>query len=443
MATDAEFKYHRSYMGTRQIAEARQRLADAGHKKISPEDYLNPKIHYNCVPSGSLGQAASHDWVMWEKPDQDFDTYATDWENDWSTLTGWGSRGKFIPVVSQDMTVIGHYGSVGGGVRTDLIVRRDHVPSDAVLRNGRMDQRTYLSIETFYTDDVNAFLALGVEAYVHHRDKTPPPGYVFCDMLTTQHEVWVETLMDGQVSRVVDIRNTGHLVPLPSAILDVLLAARSLVKFQLHGSRVMEALQIKATNYRQARAQLAGPTAKAADDAMTVRRRVADHMSVSRGKIWGKIRETEKNHWFHRDLPKGGRLHMSRGQVDQYGLGDILEETRRPGKKQVVLSGTHGTPLGDPSPSSKGRGGRLDWKESPPNPNPNKYQPDGRDFLRNDIKDPSIGNNGHSAIKVRDITRMSQKELNTLLSSGEDIYAGFCESACTLAIRRAFEAVTQ
>ena len=90
--------------------------------------------------------------AMMEKPDQDFEEYATPWEEKWSNLF---HRGTFLPAVDAGLTVVGHVGKVGGGHFTHLIVPRDAVPSRAISR--RSDR-----FDVYYSNDLGDLLARGI-----------------------------------------------------------------------------------------------------------------------------------------------------------------------------------------------------------------------------------------------------------------------------------------
>ena len=71
-----------------------------------------------------LGKAL-HPIDMYEKLDQDFEEYATPWELIWSDLSAPYNRG-FTPIIDGSWTVVGHLGTIQGGMRsqgeTSLIV---------------------------------------------------------------------------------------------------------------------------------------------------------------------------------------------------------------------------------------------------------------------------------------------------------------------------------
>jgi hypothetical protein len=66
----------------------------------------------------------------------------------------------------------------------------------------------------------------------------------------------------------------------------------------------------------------------------------------------------------------------------------------------------------------------------------------GDDFLHEDIL--NISRNGHDPnVRVLDVTRMSQKQLQTVLSEGGDIYAAWCHSTSTNLLNEALNAVAK
>jgi RHS repeat-associated protein len=136
------------------------------------------------------------------------------------------------------------------------------------------------------------------------------------------------------------------------------------------------------------------------------------------------------NRWLGVSLPEGGRLYVSRGPVRLEGLERVLARTQRSDRKTTILSGTHG--------DTRGRIG-LSAERDPYDPRIG-YDGSGGDFLRNDIS--YISRRGHApGVRVLDVTRMSEMELRTVFSSGGDVYAGWCHSALSRAISRAFDQV--
>ncbi len=142
--------------------------------------------------------------VIIAKRDQTFEDYATPWEAKYSALL---HAGLFAPVLDADFMVVGHYGSMQGEAFTNLIVPK-----------GLEDTHTPLS----------GYLKSGVPVFVHSRREQPPPGWVFINVLTTEHRLIVVTTVDGQVVEF-ESENTGYLEPVDITPLDLLDIAKGLL----------------------------------------------------------------------------------------------------------------------------------------------------------------------------------------------------------------------
>jgi hypothetical protein len=139
----------------------------------------------------------------------------------------------------------------------------------------------------------------GIRAFVYDRDEQPPPGYVVCDVLTTEHDVIVEAKMDGEVRRVLRIDNKGFLIPLETTPLDLLVTATVLVKFAGNiGTKGVKSLSEKAAANRQPRNVLDGPNQTLARSEAAYRQTKA--LSVRKTKmsapIKGKPDATDPRH---------------------------------------------------------------------------------------------------------------------------------------------------
>ena len=112
---------------------------------------------------------------------------------------------------------------------------------------------------------------------------------------------------------------------------------------------------------------------------------------------------------------------MTKGQTSGGLVARFVNLTRRDGKLVTILTGTHG--------DKWGRVGFGEW-----------LGVEGQGFLREDIK--AIARNGHAInVRVLDVTRLSEKELQMVLRGGGDIYAAWCNSSLARSINRAFNAV--
>jgi hypothetical protein len=106
----------------------------------------------------------------------------------------------------------------------------------------------------------------------------------------------------------------------------------------------------------------------------------------------------------------------------------MVNETKRPNQRVTVLTGTHGDKRGRIGLSGEYDSATGTWKGN------------AGDFLREDIK--AISRNGHAQnVRVLDVTRMSERELQAVLSEGGDIYAAWCHGDSTGALKRAVNKV--
>jgi RHS repeat-associated protein len=147
----------------------------------------------------------------------------------------------------------------------------------------------------------------------------------------------------------------------------------------------------------------------------------------------GSIGETASRSsglWSRESLPQQGRLWTSPGVTSGPAVSDLVKQTRRPGQRVTVLTNTHGDKLGRVGLSAEYR------------PGVGPRMRNGDDFLHEDIL--NISRNGHDPnVRVLDVTRMSQKQLQTVLSEGGDIYAAWCHSTSTNLLNEALNAVAK
>jgi RHS repeat-associated protein len=132
--------------------------------------------------------------------------------------------------------------------------------------------------------------------------------------------------------------------------------------------------------------------------------------------------------WSEQSLPKDGRLWAPEGTTTGGDLVKMVNETKRPNQRVTVLTGTHGDKRGRIGLSGEYNSATGTWKGN------------AGDFLREDIK--AISRNGHAQnVRVLDVTRMSERELQAVLSEGGDIYAAWCHGDSTGALKRAVNKV--
>jgi hypothetical protein len=182
---------------------------------------------------------------------QQFANYATPWESKYAVLAG---HRWFAPVVDEEFSVIGHYGSFrgdGGGYPTDLIAPADtlNMPFSGIspTQDGK-------SIRVFNFSTLTDLVSNDL-VFVHRKHEKPPPGYVHLSYGTTQLNLSALTAVDGQVLSVSETL-TGHLVPVSYSPADLLTILKVLA---LLGAAAA-AWAIKALSKRNSRKLLAGPT---------------------------------------------------------------------------------------------------------------------------------------------------------------------------------------
>jgi RHS repeat-associated protein len=136
------------------------------------------------------------------------------------------------------------------------------------------------------------------------------------------------------------------------------------------------------------------------------------------------------NRWVPQSIRGGGRLWVSRGPVTGSGIKRLIARAGRSGRQTTILSGTHGDTYGRIGPSA----------EFDPRNLLTVGESTGGEFLIDDIS--VLAGRGHApGVRVMDVTRMSERELDIALSGGGDIYAAWCHSALSCAIGRAFNRI--
>ncbi len=185
------------------------------------------------------------------RKDQGFEEYATPFERQRSVLVHPAKR--FTPIVDERMTVVGHFGSVGGGHFTDLIV-----PLAAV-------QHRPGESKAYYVSDVGELLRDEIRVFVHDRDTAPPSGWAVINVLTTEHRNEVVTGINGEVLDVV-VSNTGFLESVSYSPADFLSMGRLLVALSAKvGGKMVRTLMRKSIALRSAKV-LDEPTLKLAKE---------------------------------------------------------------------------------------------------------------------------------------------------------------------------------
>jgi RHS repeat-associated protein len=132
-------------------------------------------------------------------------------------------------------------------------------------------------------------------------------------------------------------------------------------------------------------------------------------------RVTGSVTHGRAPRWLQTSLPTGGRLHVSTVEVTGSEVEQLVLSTAQQGRSTTVLSGTHGDDIW----------GRMESEGS---------------FLLEDIT--SIAKRGHApGVQVLDVTRMSENQLQTVLLSGNDVYAAWCWSCLSRSLGRAFDKV--
>lgn len=127
--------------------------------------------------------------------------------------------------------------------------------------------------------------------------------------------------------------------------------------------------------------------------------------------------------WSDKSLPRDGKLWQTDSSTTGGAVADLVNRTRRPGQKVTILTNTHGDKKGRIGLSAEYKPGRGPMTKH------------GDQFLHEDIK--NISRNGHARdVRVLDVTRMSERELQKVLNEGGDIYAAWCHSESTHLLNR-------
>jgi hypothetical protein len=198
------------------------------------------------------GQPLLHTFMR-VKVDQDFKTYATPWELEWSRLVISHSKYReatFTPIVDTSWTVIGYVGYVIGGPDCDLIVPvgiRDRSagsthPKDLLKR------------------EIPVFVGPGA---------SPPPGWesahssLYGDAQVTYT---VRTTIDGEVVAVLSTSSRDGAEPVWYSPADLLLFGKAVVSLVKIGAKMTPTLMRKSTAKLGARSVFKGPTKELADE---------------------------------------------------------------------------------------------------------------------------------------------------------------------------------
>lgn len=193
-------------------------------------------------------------WIV-EKLDQDFAHYATPWEANRSKLVS-KVGGAFIPVVDEDLTVVGHYASANGG---ELLVPEDY------------DHASVYRLDKTLEADIPVFVAL--QSCRRNNDdgttectRTIPAGWTGFGPSQTTYNVL--TGVDGEV--IAEFGATDHdaVEPVDFWLADVAMAPKILIDLGIKaGTKFAKSLIRRRAAKAEARTVLKGPTKDLADSA--------------------------------------------------------------------------------------------------------------------------------------------------------------------------------
>jgi RHS repeat-associated protein len=134
----------------------------------------------------------------------------------------------------------------------------------------------------------------------------------------------------------------------------------------------------------------------------------------------GVMAHQSMNRFFPRWIRGGTQLILSRGPVNQNGIWAAMKRFGRIGRQKIVLAGVHG--------DEAGRVGRQTLEE---------IASEGVDMWKADQE--AFGRT--RGIRLLQADNLSDFELDALLTSGADVYAGWCHSAVCSQLVRAFNRV--
>jgi hypothetical protein len=204
-----------------------------------------------------------HKLWMWAKTDQDFEKFATAWEQKYSNLVYPYNRG-FTPVVDESWQIIGHYG----------YVNRKNMPASTILPQ---------DATTVSDDSIATALKKGVVIFVG--DGFHPPSGWRRGLMGAQSDEYVLTGVDGEVLWHVTSTSTEGVESEDFSPLDILLAAKLLVDLGAAlGSKLTRSLVLKAAANREARIVLRGPSEAMAK---AVERRLAVQEATTLARLRG------------------------------------------------------------------------------------------------------------------------------------------------------------
>jgi RHS repeat-associated protein len=142
----------------------------------------------------------------------------------------------------------------------------------------------------------------------------------------------------------------------------------------------------------------------------------------------GVLGHLSSDRWYSRWIRGGTQLILNRGIATQRGLISAMRRFGRTGRKTTILSGPHG--------DEAGRMLSQTADEIHPDTGWNEH------FLNSDTN--VIGRNGHApGVRVLNVEIMSDFELKSVLTSGDDVYAAWCHSGVCAQLSRAFDRLNQ
>ncbi|WP_425618364.1 hypothetical protein NA78x_002069 [Anatilimnocola sp. NA78] len=325
---DPVVQYHRSFRDRIELekiaADAKRRrghLAGVGGAAPKVSDVFDRTYRGYRITGNQLKPVQ-----IMARRDQKFEDYATEWEREWSVLAN--PANPYLPVLDENLTVIGHSGSSSGGYFADLIL-----PFGAV-------QHRFRPNDDYYTDDLNGLLRDEIRVFVHNRSKkSPPAGWVFITASTTEHKFDLITGINGEVLDSVR-GNTGFLEDVWYSPSDLLSFGKLIATLSVKiGSKVAKTLVRKAVSKQAAKA-LDGPSAQLAKEAAE---KAAKEVSEAEAKMIFKGIKLNRGYDPRMGIPEEHFLKMVEA-AKEAGVIAMFRSNKK-AAIELIRKGAHGKPM--------------------------------------------------------------------------------------------------
>jgi hypothetical protein len=324
---DPVVQFHRSFRDRIEIekmaADAKRRrghLGGAGLPAPKVSDTFD-RMYRAFVLKGNKLQPID----ILRRRDQRFVDYATEWERQYSILAT--DKGKYTPVLDENLTVIGHTGSFTGNYFADTIIA-----TEAFSRKPN-------SQNEHYADDLSALIKGEYRVFVHDRRKTPPAGWSYLNIATTEHKFEAVTGINGEV--IDSVRsNTGFLEEVAYSPADLLSFGKLIVTLGAKiGSKVAKTLMRKAIARRAAKT-LDGPTISVAKEAAE---KMAKEVSEQEAKLIFKGIKLKKGYDPRMGVPEEHFLAMVEAAKEAHVIA--IFRSNKKAAIELIRKGAHGKPM--------------------------------------------------------------------------------------------------